>query len=61
MSEAHNTMYSIHLEGKKMYRDVRQTFWWNNMKRDIAEYVNKHLNCQKIKANINNQLVNYGH
>ena len=29
LSEAHNTMYSI---GTKMYGDLRQNFWWNNMK-----------------------------
>jgi len=49
-SEAHNTMYSIHPGGTKMYWDLRQTFWWNNMKRNIADYVNKCLTCQRIKA-----------
>ena len=50
LSEAHNTMCSIHPGGTKMYRDLGQTFWWNNMKRDIADYVNKCLTCQRIKA-----------
>ena len=35
--EAHNTRYSVHLGGTKMYRDLRQHFWWNNMKKDVAE------------------------
>jgi len=26
MAEAHNTRYSIHLGGMKMYRDLKQTF-----------------------------------
>jgi len=38
--EAYNTKYSIHTEGTKIYRDLTQTFWWNNIKRDIVEYVN---------------------
>jgi len=50
LSEAHNTMYSIHPGGTKMCRDLRQTFWLNNMKRYIANYVNKCLPCSAIKA-----------
>jgi len=33
-----------------MYKDLRQNFWWNNMKQDIADYVNKCLTYQRIKA-----------
>ena len=48
--EAHNTRYLVHPGGTKMYRDLRQYFWWNNMKKDVAKYVNKCLICQKVKA-----------
>jgi len=41
MSGAHNTKYSMDPGGTKMYRDLRQTFWWSNMKRDMAEFVDK--------------------
>jgi len=50
LEEAHNTRYSVHPGGTKMYRDLRQYFWWNNMKKDVAEYVDKCLTCQKVKA-----------
>ena len=50
LEEAHNTRYSVHPGGTKMYRDLRQYFWWNNMKKDVAEYVDKCLICQKVKA-----------
>jgi len=33
-----------------MYRDLKQYSWWNNMKKDVAEYVNKCLTCEKVKA-----------
>ena len=33
-----------------MYKDLKQTFWLNNTKKDIAEYVDKYLICQKVKA-----------
>ena len=33
-----------------MYHDLKQIYWWDGMKKDIAEYVAKCLNCQQIKA-----------
>jgi hypothetical protein len=39
LKEAHKTPYSIHPGSTKMYMDLKELFWWNNMKRDIAKYV----------------------
>ena len=39
LKEAHETPYSIHPGSTKMYMDLTKTFWWNNMKREIANYV----------------------
>jgi ribonuclease HI len=39
--QAHETPYSIQPSNTKMYMDVKDRFWWNNMKRDIAEYIAK--------------------
>jgi len=50
MSKPHNTKYSIHLGGIKMYRDSRQTFQWSNMKRDTVQFVDKCLTSWKKKA-----------
>jgi hypothetical protein len=36
---AHKSDYSIHPRGNKMYRDLKATYWWHGMKRDVAEYV----------------------
>nr|GEX93556.1 putative nucleotidyltransferase, ribonuclease H [Tanacetum cinerariifolium] len=36
LSEAHISPFSIHLGSTKMYGDLKQHFWWNGMKRDIA-------------------------
>ena len=33
-----------------MYRDLKQSYWWSGMKREIANYVSKCLVCQQIKA-----------
>lgn len=36
LEEAHSSPYTIHLGGTKMYKDIKETFWWRNMKREIA-------------------------
>jgi hypothetical protein len=50
LKEAHETPYSIHPESTKMYMDLKELFWWNNMKRDIAKYVAECHTCQSVKA-----------
>ena len=33
-----------------MYKDLKRHFWWNGMKREIAQYVARCLICQQVKA-----------
>ena len=49
MEESHFFAYSIHPISTKMYHDLKDTYWWNGTKRDIAEFVSKCLTCQKVK------------
>ena len=37
MKEAHDTPLSIHPSSTKMYQDLRQRYWWPNMKQDIKD------------------------
>jgi hypothetical protein len=46
LREAHESAYSIHLGGNKMYHDLKATYWWYGMKRDVAEYVALCNTCQ---------------
>jgi hypothetical protein len=46
LREAHESAYSIHPGGNKMYYDLKATYWWYGMKRDIAEYVALCDTCQ---------------
>jgi hypothetical protein len=39
MKEAHETPYSIHPSGTKMYQDLKEQFWWHGMKCDIFQRV----------------------
>jgi hypothetical protein len=46
LHEAHESVYSIHPGGNKMYHDLNATYWWYGMKRYIAEYVALCDTCQ---------------
>ena len=48
--ESHNTVFTMHSGGNKMYRDMKQYYWWRGMKKDIFEYVSKCLTCWQVKA-----------
>nr|GEX05505.1 reverse transcriptase domain-containing protein [Tanacetum cinerariifolium] len=48
--ESHKSKYSIHPGSDKMYQDLKQLYWWPNMKAEIATYVSKCLTCAKVKA-----------
>ncbi|XP_021771796.1 uncharacterized protein LOC110735931 [Chenopodium quinoa] len=45
MEEAHNSPYSMYPGEDKLYKDMKKTFWWPNMKKDVAEFVAKCLTC----------------
>ena len=49
MEEAHSSAYVMHPGSTKMYRTLRDHYWWRAMKREIAEFVSKCLTCQQIK------------
>ncbi|GKF54876.1 putative reverse transcriptase domain-containing protein, partial [Tanacetum coccineum] len=50
MHESHKSKYSVHPGFDKMYQDMKQLYWWPNMKADIATYVSKCLTCLRVKA-----------
>ena len=50
LTEAHNSLYSIHPGSSKMYRDLKESYWWPGMIKDITEFVLKCLTCQQVKA-----------
>ncbi|KAJ9544925.1 hypothetical protein OSB04_024632 [Centaurea solstitialis] len=50
MDEAHQSKYSIHPGSDKMYKGLKEHYWWPGMKKDIATYVSKCMTCARIKA-----------
>ncbi|KAL8156538.1 hypothetical protein AgCh_001581 [Apium graveolens] len=39
LHEAHNSRFSIHPGSTKMYKDLKESYWWPNMKKEIAEWI----------------------
>jgi hypothetical protein len=50
LREAHDSAYAIHPGGTQMYHDLKATYWWYGMKRDVAMYVALCDTCQRVKA-----------
>ena len=49
MKEAHHSRL-VHLGETKMYHDLRCQYWWQGMKRDIAQFVSKCLTLTQVKV-----------
>ena len=50
LEEAHKSIFSIHLGATKMYRDMRLSYWWSSMNREIAWYVERFLTCRMVNT-----------
>ena len=50
MEEAHSSAYAMHPGSTKMYRTLKEHYWWNGMKKEIANFVSRCLTCQQVKA-----------
>ena len=50
LHEAHFAPYNVHPGATKMYHDIKTTYWWNGLKRDVAEFVASCLTCQQVKV-----------
>lgn len=45
LHEVHHTKDIVHLGSTKVYHNLKQSYWWNRMKKEIARYVNKCQTC----------------
>ena len=50
MFEGHKAPYLAHPSVKKMHADLKKHYYWLGMKRDIANFVARCLECQRVKA-----------
>jgi len=45
LEEGHKSHFSLHPNMTKIYQDLKETFWWQCMKRDVAQFVSACLTC----------------
>ena len=50
MEEAHSSAYTMHLGSTTMYKALKEHYWLNGMKKEIASFVSRCLTCQQVKA-----------
>lgn len=50
MAEAHYSGSLIHSRSTKMYHDIKEIYWWNDMKNDIVQFIAQCPNCQQVKV-----------
>ncbi|XP_035840312.1 uncharacterized protein LOC118487512 [Helianthus annuus] len=50
MEEAHRSKYTMHPGSTKMYKKIRDEYWWPGMKQSINEYVEKCMTCSQVKT-----------
>ena len=50
LEETHSGSFAMHPDSTKMYQDLKTSYWWSGMKRDVSEFVTKGMVCQKVKA-----------
>ncbi|GMJ03684.1 hypothetical protein HRI_004037600 [Hibiscus trionum] len=48
--EAHSSSFAMHPGSTKMYRDLKNEYFWVDLKRDVADFVSKCMVCQRVKA-----------
>jgi hypothetical protein len=49
LREAHESRFATHSGSTKMYKDLKEYYWWPNMKREIAEFMSNCGICQQVK------------
>ena len=45
LEEGHKSRLSLHPDMTKIYQDLKETFWWQGMKKDVAQFVSACLTC----------------
>ena len=50
LREFHCSRFTMHLDGIKMYQDLRRQYYWRGMKRHVGDFVRRCLTCQQVKA-----------
>jgi hypothetical protein len=61
LREMHNVPYAGHPRYQKTIVAVKRQYYWSGMKKEVADFNARCLECQKVKAEHRHQLVWYIH
>ena len=50
LKEWHKSRLSLYPDMTKMYQDLKKSFWWQGIKKDVAQFVSACLTLQKAKV-----------
>ena len=50
MKETHDVPYAGHSGYQKTVAAVRKKYYWPGMKNDVAKYISRCMECQKVKV-----------
>ncbi|XP_017621741.1 uncharacterized protein LOC108465860 [Gossypium arboreum] len=50
LREARSSLYAIHPNENKMYRDLWYVYWWPGLKSEVTDFIGCCLTCQQVKA-----------
>ena len=50
LKEAHKSKFTVHPGSTKMYQDMKQYYWWPNMRKEVAGYAAKCSIFQQVKV-----------
>ena len=50
MENAYFFAYVMHPDSTKMYRTIKENYWWSGVKRNIIEFVSRCLVCKPVKV-----------
>ena len=45
LEKAHSVSFAMHPGCTKMYQDLKTSYWWSGMKKDVLEFVTKCMVC----------------
>ena len=45
LEEVHSGSFAIHHGSTKMYQDLKTSYWWSGMKKDVLDFVTKCIVC----------------
>ncbi|XP_074297880.1 uncharacterized protein LOC141628674 [Silene latifolia] len=56
MTDAYCTPYSVHPGGDKLYKDLKKTFWWLGLKKEVAEFFARCLYPEELQDSMGTTL-----